>query len=90
MGDMNEEFGLRVNKPFHILTKLGAKGEHRYLDLIKNQMVIKTPNGYKTQTWTFDSVTKTIRSAKNKYSFDIQGSGEANGMQVYATNSRWW
>jgi hypothetical protein len=86
-GDMNEEFGLRVNKPFHIVTKLKSG---RYLDLIKNQIVIKTPNGYKTQEWYFDGKTRTIRSSKNKFSFDITGAGQADNMQVYQTNSRWW
>jgi hypothetical protein len=45
-GEMNERFGLYVQKDFHIVSALGS---HRYLDLINNRnMVIKTPNGRNT------------------------------------------
>merc|ERR1711881_84437 len=50
-GELNKQFGLYVERPFYIVSQLPA---NRYLDLINNrQMVIKTPNGRKTQTWYF-------------------------------------
>ena len=45
-GELNEEFGLYVERPFFIVSQLP---DHRFLDLINNRnMVIKTPNGRKT------------------------------------------
>jgi hypothetical protein len=45
-GELNEDFGLYVERDFYIVTQLPS---HRYLDLINNRnMVIKTPNGRKT------------------------------------------
>jgi len=45
-GEMNEEFGMIVEKDFHVVSQLK---ENRYLDLINNRnMVIKTPNGRNT------------------------------------------
>jgi len=50
-GDMNEDFGLYVERPFYIVSKLAS---HRYIDIIDNRnMVIKTRNSMKTQEWYF-------------------------------------
>jgi hypothetical protein len=50
-GELNERFGFVVERDFYIVSQLG---ENRYLDLINNRnMVIKTPNGRKTQVWYF-------------------------------------
>jgi len=39
-GELNEEFGLYVERPFYIISELPS---HRYLDLINNRdFVIKT------------------------------------------------
>jgi hypothetical protein len=65
-------------------------GSGRFLDLIDNRLVIKTPNGFKTQEWYFDQTTKTIKSASNDLSWDIMKNGIESGMQVYNTNSQWW
>jgi membrane carboxypeptidase/penicillin-binding protein PbpC len=87
-GEMNEKFGLYVERPFYIVTQLSS---HRYLDLINNvNMVIKTPNGRNTQTWFFDQKTLTIKTQYNKKSWDIVSSGKTNKMQVYSTNTKWW
>jgi len=62
-GEMNEFFGLYVERPFYIVSKLG---EHRYLDLLNNRnMVIKTQNGRNTQMWWFDQKSYTIRTKLN-------------------------
>jgi hypothetical protein len=45
-GELNEDFGLYVERDFYVVTQMSS---HRYLDLINNRnMVIKTPNGRKT------------------------------------------
>jgi len=50
-GELNKEFGLYVQRPFHIVSALGT---HRYLDVIGSNVVLKTPNGFNTQVWYFD------------------------------------
>jgi hypothetical protein len=49
-GELNEEFGLYVERPFYIVSELPS---HRYLDLIGNKFAIKTQNGRSSQTWYF-------------------------------------
>jgi hypothetical protein len=45
-GELNEDFGLYVERDFHIVT---AMASHRYIDLIEHKrMVLKTPNGFNT------------------------------------------
>ena len=87
-GELNEQFGLYVERPFYIISKLSS---NRYLDLINNRnMVIKTRNGRSTQTWFFDQKSLTIKTQYNKQSWDIQSSGRTNNMQIWSTNSGWW
>jgi hypothetical protein len=84
-GQMNKKFGLIVDKDFYIVSKLSS---HRYLDLINNRnMVIKTPNGRRTQIWYFHQPSLTIRTRYNNQSFDIKNSGKTNDMQIWSTNS---
>ena len=62
-GELNKDFGLYVERDFYIVSELP---DHRYLDLINNRnMVIKTPNGRKTQTWYFDQKSLTIKTRLN-------------------------
>jgi membrane carboxypeptidase/penicillin-binding protein PbpC len=87
-GELNEDFGLYVERPFYVIS---AHSEGRYLDLINNRnMVIKTRNGRKTQTWWFDQKSLTIKTKLNNQSWDIQSSGKTNNMQIWSTNSGWW
>jgi hypothetical protein len=87
-GELNEDFGLYVERPFYIVTQLAS---HRYLDLINNRnMVIKTPNGRNTQEWYFHQQSLTIRTKLNNQSFNIASNGGANNMQIWSTNSNWW
>jgi hypothetical protein len=54
---------------------------NKYLDLIDNRnMVIKTPNGRKTQVWYFHQQSLTIRTRYNNQSFDIQNSGRTQNL----------
>jgi hypothetical protein len=87
-GELNEEFGLYVERPFYIISQLPS---NRYLDLINNRnFVIKTKNGRNTQVWWFDQKSLTIKTKLNNQSFDIQNSGKTRNMQVWSTNSGWW
>jgi hypothetical protein len=88
-GELNEDFGLYVERDFHVVTELKS---NRYLDLINNRnFVIKTPLfGRKTQIWYFHQQSLTIRTRYNNQSWDIKSSGKTNDMQIWSTNSGWW
>ena len=87
-GELNEQFGLYVDRTFYIVSELS---DNRYLDLISNRnMVIKTPNGRNTQKWYFHQPSKTIRTRLNNQSFDIKNAGKTNNMQIWSTNSGWF
>jgi hypothetical protein len=67
-GELNEEFGLYVERPFYIVSQLPA---HRYLDIIDTKrVVIKVPNGRNTQEWFFDQASLTIKTMWNKRSLE--------------------
>jgi hypothetical protein len=87
-GELNNEFGLYVERDFHILTELSS---HRYLSIANGKdMMIKTPNGFKSQIWYFHQDSLTIRTRENNRSWDIKNSGRTNNMQVWTTNSGWY
>jgi hypothetical protein len=87
-GELNERFGLYVERPFYVVSQLAS---NRYLDLINNRnMVIKTPNGRNTQQWWFDQKSLTIRTKLNNQSWDIKSAGKTNNMQIWSTNSGWF
>jgi hypothetical protein len=87
-GELNEEFGLYVERPFYIISRMK---EHRFLDLINTrQFAIKTRNGRNSQVWYFDQKSLTIKSKVNNQSWDIRNSGRTNDMQIWSTNSQWW
>jgi hypothetical protein len=86
-GELNEDFGLYVDRTFYIVSEMGKK---RYLDLVGRNFVIKTANGRNTQQWYFHQQSLTIRSRSNNQSWDIKSSGRTNTMQVWSTNSKWW
>lgn len=87
-GEFNDRFGLYVERDFYVVSKLA---DGRYLDLINNRnMVIKTPNGRRTQVWYFDQRSLTIKTRLNNQSWDIQSSGRTENMQIWSTNSGWW
>jgi hypothetical protein len=73
-GELNPEYGLYVERDFHIVSRLGKK---RYLDLLPNRYFhIKTRNGRKTQVFWFDQKTLTIKSRHwTSYSWTILSSG---------------
>jgi len=87
-GELNNDFGMYVERDFHIVSQLP---KNRYLSIINNRnMVIKTPNGFKTQVWYFDQKSLTIKTRLNNQSWDIKSSGRTNNMQIWSTNAGWW
>jgi hypothetical protein len=87
-GELNEQFGLYVERDFYIVSALPSG---RYIDLINNRnMVIKTANGRKTQVWYFHQQSKTIRTRYNNQSWDIKNAGRTRDMQIWSTNSGWF
>ena len=87
-GELNEDFGLYVERDFYVVTELKS---NRYLDLINNRnFVIKTPNARKSQIWYFHQQSLTIKTRYNNQSWDIKSSGKTNDMQIWSTNSGWW
>jgi hypothetical protein len=84
-GELNEKFGLYVERDFHVVSQLP---ENRYLDIPDNRyMVIKTPNGRRQQVWYFHQQSLTIRTRYNNQSWDIKSSGKTNRLQIWSTNS---
>jgi hypothetical protein len=71
-GELNTDFGFKVETPFHIVSRMPSK---KYLDIIGRNIVLKTANGRNSQTWYFHQQSRTIRSKMNNESFDIRGSG---------------
>ena len=87
-GELNEEFGLYVERPFYVVSNLP---DHRYLDLINNKdFVIKVRNGRSSQTWWFDQKSLTIRTKYNNQSWHINSNGAASSMRIYSTKSQWY
>jgi membrane carboxypeptidase/penicillin-binding protein PbpC len=86
-GELNEDFGVYVERDFYIQTQMKSK---RYLDLIGRNLVMKTKNGRNTQVWYFHQQTLTIRSKSNNQSWDIKSAGKTSTMQVWSSSGKWW
>ena len=57
----------------------------------RNLVIRNRVNNRRTQKWTFDQVTKTIKSLQyQSKSVDIQNYGRSNNLQIWATSSRWF
>jgi hypothetical protein len=70
-GEMFALFGLKVDTPFHVISTLP---DGRFLDLVGNNMLIKTRNGLPSQEFFFDYKTRTIKSQRTKsYAWAIAG-----------------
>jgi hypothetical protein len=77
-GELNEKFGLYVERDFHVVSQLP---ENRYLEVYDNRnMNIKTSNGRRQQVWYFHQQSLTIRTRYNNQSWDIKNSGKTNNM----------
>jgi hypothetical protein len=86
-GELNKDFGLYVERPFYIVSRMGRG---KYLDLIGRNFVIKTRNGRTSQQWWFHQQSLTIKSKSMNQSWDIKSSGGSKDIQVWSTNSKWW
>jgi len=87
---INEEFGLHINRPFYMRSRLPMK---RIAECVgANNVVLKRwRNNVRAQQWYFDGVSKTIKNNYWKsHSLDIQGNGASNNLRCTTTNSRWW
>jgi hypothetical protein len=86
-GELNEDFGLYVQRPFYIVSQMRSR---RYLDRLGTNLVIKTKNGFKTQVWWFDQRELMIKSKQDNKAFDITNRGRSSNMRVYHTTRGWW
>jgi hypothetical protein len=86
-GELNEDFGLYVERDFYIISELSR---HRYLDALNRNFVIKTKNGRTSQRWWFDQRSLTIKSRQYNQSWNILGNGGQQNINVSGTNSKWW
>jgi hypothetical protein len=83
--DLFKDFNLVIERPFFIVSALP---DGRYIDVINNNMVIKTRNGFESQQWYFDYESRTIKNVKSKnMSINIQSNGKGSNMEIRATNS---
>jgi hypothetical protein len=90
-GELNEDFGFYVNRPFYFRSRLPMKrvaemqgGTQVYLKRwVKNK---------KQQQWFFDPVAKVIKNNYWKnYVLNIPSNGNANSINtVSSITSRWW
>jgi hypothetical protein len=86
-GELNTEFGVHVEKPFFVKSKVGD----RYLDIVGKALVIKTMTYSDSKIFWFDQKTKTIKSqGKAGTSWDIASAGRSTNMQVWRTNAGWF
>jgi hypothetical protein len=60
-GDFHPEFGFIILTDFHIVSQMRSG---RYIDLVSNNVVLKTANGFNSQTWFFDHKTRTVKSRR--------------------------
>jgi len=88
-GELNEEFGLYVERDFFIVSN---QSSHKYMQVVNNRdMVVKTRNGRKEQVFYFDQKRKAIIPRSVNKSVEIKNSGKNKEMIVYNNSySHWW
>jgi hypothetical protein len=90
-GELNEDFGFYVERPFHIISLMKP---YRYMEVIGRppfQPSVKRRNGQQGQKFWFDQKSLTIKTPINPgWSFNISGNGRGEKLQVSGTNSYWW
>jgi hypothetical protein len=90
-GELNEDFGFYVERPFHIVSMLPRR---RYLQRVdpasSQEIVIKQPNSYKSQVWWFDQNTLTIKCQHNGQSLNINGNGGSNNLNTRNSQANWF
>lgn len=87
-GDLNEQWGFRIGTSFHIQTAMASR---RLLQTIGYDVQLKSRNGFKTQLFYFDNLTKSIRSrANHNYAMHIQNNGSAANLECRHFANKWW
>lgn len=86
-GEYSPQFGMYIGKNFSIKTKLGSG---RFVDVIGDQVVLKSRSTRASQKWFFDFKTRTIKNSETKKSLMISDSGKGNNLKLWNTNSEWW
>jgi len=88
-GELNEDFGLYVQRPFYLITKVGMG---RFLEVVDNKwVVIKSESGRNTQQWWFDQKSFTIKTqSRGSHSLAINKNGGDDQIHIDGTKSQWW
>jgi hypothetical protein len=86
-GDWWPAFGMYIEKEFSIVTKLSSG---RYMDLVGDNLVIKTRTASESQKWYFDFKSRTIINKATKKSINIGNKGSGNTVNVWKTTSDWF
>jgi len=86
-GDWWPNFGMYIDKEFSIVSKMGSG---RYIDVVDNNLVIKTRSSSQTQKWKFDYNSRTVMNVGTKKSMSIQNSGTGSNINVWTTTSEWF
>jgi hypothetical protein len=76
-----------IEKEFSITTKL-ASG--RYIDVLGDQLALKTRLETDTQKWYFDFKSRTVINKGTKKSMGIQNSGSGKKINTWKTTSEWF
>jgi hypothetical protein len=87
-GELNEEFGFYVERPFYIVSELP---KHRYLEVVDSHYgVIKTRNGNNQQLWYFDQKTLSIRSKQFGRGIAVKHNGGSNQWLLATPKTNCW
>lgn len=90
-GELNEDFGFYVERPFHIVSMLPRRRYLQRVDPATSQEIkIKQPNSYKSQVWYFDQKTLTIKCQANGQSLNINNNGRSNNLNTRNTQDNWY
>jgi hypothetical protein len=88
---LHPDFGLHCNRPFYLVSRLPMR---RVAEMLggTNITLMRFVKNRLAQRWSFDCVSKTVRSEQWKnYVMDIQSNGNSNNFRtVSSKNSRWW
>jgi hypothetical protein len=86
---MNKEFGLEINRPFYIVSKMWMSRVATLAGMdIKLQTLSRTNLG---QQFFFDGASKTIKNQQRKdISLEIQGAGKGTNLRMSKTTARWF
>jgi hypothetical protein len=86
----DSDFGFYIGRAFYIRSRMPMK---RVAEAVSVNIRLRRWNKGRSrqQTYTFDRVTKTVKSEYYKsYSLDITSNGRSSNLRVTTTNSRWW